>query len=216
LLSITVESTGEAVLAGDLELVKRLVESDPSIVNVTSCCEDLGGLVSPLHDAASEGHVEVMEFLLDRGAFTDTGLLATSEEKRRKDGATPLGFACQHGQPNAAEVLLSRGAKSLTPTSGYAGNSVWELQNETPLVRATVTGKTERVRRLLLVTGSGQRLTTPLTPLERQSFPALVQKGTPSWSGRYLRQGQILPQPRTERGNRWLSLRLHPTTTVTL
>ena len=54
----------EAAKAGDLELVKKIVQEHPHIVN----CRDLDGRHStPLHFAAGYNRVGVVEFLLQHG-----------------------------------------------------------------------------------------------------------------------------------------------------
>lgn len=48
---------------GDLERVKRLVEANPGILNITD-----NKLRTPLHKAAKYGHLEVVKFLKENGA----------------------------------------------------------------------------------------------------------------------------------------------------
>ena len=81
-----------ASLRGHLDLVKKLVER--------------GGDVNkpgwtPLHYAATHGHLEIMNFLLDNHAYID----AESPNK-----TTPLMMAAQYGTPSAVTLLLEAGA----------------------------------------------------------------------------------------------------------
>jgi len=55
---------------------------------------------TPLHRAASEGHIEIMHMLLNAGAVLEAG----------DSGDTPLHCAIQYGQSKAAEFLLHHGA----------------------------------------------------------------------------------------------------------
>ena len=54
----------------------------------------------PLHAAARTSDVEAMARLLDGGAEVDA----------KRDGATPLFVACEHGRVDAVRLLLQRGA----------------------------------------------------------------------------------------------------------
>ena len=81
-----------ASLKGHLGLVKKLVER--------------GGDVNkpgwtPLHYAATNGHLEIMNLLLENHAYID----AESPNK-----TTPLMMAAQYGTPSAVKLLLEAGA----------------------------------------------------------------------------------------------------------
>jgi ankyrin repeat protein len=56
----------EAAKAGDVGEVERLLGQDPGVLNVT----DDGGC-TPLMRACEGGHVEVVRWLLDKGAATN-------------------------------------------------------------------------------------------------------------------------------------------------
>ena len=81
-----------AALKGYLPLVKKLVEHDAD-VNKTGW--------TPLHYAASGGHVAVTEFLLESSAYIDA---------ESPNGTTPLMMAAMYGSPEAVKVLIQAGA----------------------------------------------------------------------------------------------------------
>ncbi|HUX08766.1 MAG TPA: ankyrin repeat domain-containing protein [Acidobacteriota bacterium] len=83
--------------AGDLERVKELIASDPSLVN----SKDSFG-APPLHSAAENGRAEVVRWLLSSGAEVD----AVDDFKR-----TPLlSLAAGNGDIETARVLVEAGA----------------------------------------------------------------------------------------------------------
>ncbi|PUE63264.1 hypothetical protein B9Z45_00905 [Limnohabitans sp. 2KL-17] len=81
-----------AALKGYLPLVKKLVEHDAD-VNKTGW--------TPLHYAASGGHVAVIELLLENSAYIDA---------ESPNGTTPLMMAAMYGSPEAVKVLIQAGA----------------------------------------------------------------------------------------------------------
>ena len=86
-----------AAANGDLAEVKRLVVDcgvDPNVQ------DDLG--MTPLHRAASDGYLEVVELLLEHGA--------NSNIQENKYGWTPLHYAAKKCHVNVARVLLDHGA----------------------------------------------------------------------------------------------------------
>jgi uncharacterized protein len=81
-----------AALRGQLDLVKKLVDRDAD-VNKTGW--------TPLHYAASGGHVPVIEFLLEHSAYIDA---------ESPNGTTPLMMAAMYGSPEAVKHLIQAGA----------------------------------------------------------------------------------------------------------
>ena len=81
-----------AALRGQLDLVKKLVARDADI-NKTGW--------TPLHYAATGGHVPVIEFLLEHSAYIDA---------ESPNGTTPLMMAAMYGSPEAVKHLIQAGA----------------------------------------------------------------------------------------------------------
>ena len=81
-----------AALKGHLELVRKLIARDAD-VNKPGW--------APLHYAATNGHVKVMELLLEHHAFIDA---------QSPNGTTPLMMAAHYGSPEAVKLLLEAGA----------------------------------------------------------------------------------------------------------
>jgi ankyrin repeat protein len=81
-----------AALKGFLPLVKQLVENDAD-VNKPGW--------TPLHYAASGGHVSIVEFLLENSAYIDA---------ESPNGSTPLMMAAMYGSPESVKVLIQAGA----------------------------------------------------------------------------------------------------------
>jgi ankyrin repeat protein len=81
-----------AALKGYLPLVKQLLEHDAD-VNKTGW--------TPLHYAASSGHLSVIELLLHNSAYIDA---------ESPNGTTPLMMAAMYASPEAVKVLIQAGA----------------------------------------------------------------------------------------------------------
>jgi ankyrin repeat protein len=81
-----------ASLKGQTEIVRKLIARDAH-VNKPGW--------APLHYAATGGHLEIMEILLEEHAFID----AESPNK-----STPLMMAAKYGTPAAVKLLLEAGA----------------------------------------------------------------------------------------------------------
>jgi ankyrin repeat protein len=116
----------KAAEAGDVGEVERLVEQDPRLLNARD--EDD---ITPLLYAAAEGHLEVIRWLLDKGA-------AVNQQSGYEGGGT-FWMACQDGCLPVVKLLLERGAD---PTIGL--NCGY-----TPLMVACGRGRLEVVRLLL-------------------------------------------------------------------
>ena len=81
-----------AALKGHFSLVQKLVEHDAD-VNKPGW--------TPLHYAASAGHAQIVEYLLEYSAYIDA---------ESPNGTTPLMMAAMYGSPEAVKVLIQAGA----------------------------------------------------------------------------------------------------------
>lgn len=81
-----------AALKGYLELCKKLIARDAD-VNKTGW--------TPLHYAATGGHVSILTLLLDNHAYVDAA---------SPNGSTPLMMAARYGTIDTVKVLLAAGA----------------------------------------------------------------------------------------------------------
>jgi ankyrin repeat protein len=106
------DATGDCGIAlacavGHIDRVRTLLDTDPNIVQTSVQSDELRvghGLPdgdSLLHVAASCGHREVAELLMERGVNVN----AASNK-----GQTPLHFAAGHGYVDVAKTLLEHGA----------------------------------------------------------------------------------------------------------
>jgi ankyrin repeat protein len=84
-----------ACLRGNIDLVKKLIARDAD-VNKPGW--------TPLHYAATNGHLEIMQLLLDENAYIDA---------ESPNGTTPLMMAAQYGPASAVKLLLDAGADPL-------------------------------------------------------------------------------------------------------
>jgi ankyrin repeat protein len=81
-----------AALKGYLDLAKKLIDRGAD-VNKPGW--------APLHYAATNGHLEIMELLLENHAYIDA---------ESPNGTTPLMMAAHYGTPAAVKLLLEAGA----------------------------------------------------------------------------------------------------------
>jgi ankyrin repeat protein len=96
-----------AASTGDLERVRELLDQDPQLANrVSEYVAYYIGSGAPLKNAAAGGHIEIVRFLLDRGA----------DPNLPEEGIAPHGHALYsavaNGHYEIAKLLLERGAYS--------------------------------------------------------------------------------------------------------
>lgn len=84
-----------AALKGNLDVAARLIQRDAD-VNKTGW--------TPLHYAASNGHLAIMSLLLDNNAYIDA---------ESPNGTTPLMMAALYGSASSVKLLLEAGADPL-------------------------------------------------------------------------------------------------------
>jgi hypothetical protein len=97
---------------GEIAKLKEVLDANPKMVNK----RDSNGW-TPLHEAVRDGSLEVIEFLLDRGAEVNVRTGA------RADGASPLFLAWEYHRENPDDteqsdveaLLIRRGAQFVAP-----------------------------------------------------------------------------------------------------
>jgi hypothetical protein len=93
------ENFMKIVEVGDLEKILMYLRKNDS-KNVLNAVEK-NSKRSPLHIAAKFGHIQIIEFFLNKGAGIDA---------RDKMLKTPLHYACETGNINAVILLMDNGA----------------------------------------------------------------------------------------------------------
>ena len=147
----------EAVKAGDAVKVKKLLETEPALVNSRNEAGESVILVAVYY-----GHKQVVELLLTRGVELDLfeasavgqveRVWALLEKKTNlvhtysQDGWTPLHLAAYFGRKDVAEALLLNGADIHTKSKNNMDNM--------PL-HAAVAGRQRELVELLLANGAG-------------------------------------------------------------
>ena len=86
----------DLVQRGDVAQVKAFIEAHPDLVNAK---DDRN--CTPLHFSVNKGDVELVRFLVDKGADMTA---------RDADGDSPLHWAALYGKPEIADLLVSRAA----------------------------------------------------------------------------------------------------------
>ncbi|MDQ7821241.1 MAG: ankyrin repeat domain-containing protein [Candidatus Eremiobacteraeota bacterium] len=103
LIVLGLSSLGDITMAarsGNLAWVKILLHSNPGLLNKKVPEKALQGN-TPLHEAAGKGHLEMVKFLVEKGAVADA---------KNNCGDTPLYEAAKNGHSAVMEYLISRGA----------------------------------------------------------------------------------------------------------
>ncbi len=119
----------EAVKAGDLTAVRSLIDKDPGLVNAR---DETGR--SPLHWAARGTDIEVLEYLVEKGAdlnFPDN------------NGTAPLHSLASRGNAEGIKILLNKGA-----------DIEIKAPNESTPLHFAVLGRRAEIVRLLLKCGA--------------------------------------------------------------
>ncbi|MFC1563373.1 ankyrin repeat domain-containing protein [candidate division KSB1 bacterium] len=93
---VTAQDIHEAAKNGELQVVKDLIENDPKIID----SPDKSGY-TPLIRAAIEGHLEIVRYLVEKGA---------NIEAKERYQMTPLFWAINRKHSDIAEYLIGKGA----------------------------------------------------------------------------------------------------------
>ncbi|MFC1841483.1 ankyrin repeat domain-containing protein [Candidatus Dependentiae bacterium] len=126
----------DACEAGDLEKVKSMINN--SCVNINSANDG----VTPLYEACSNGHTQVVRFLLENGANANT-----STEIR---GMTPLYAACDGNHTEIVKLLLQNenGKKTVNKKDAFGR----------PFLLLAFENKNKEMAKLLLEHGADPNL----------------------------------------------------------
>ena len=89
----------KAARIGDATALRKLIESDPSLLNARDTDES-----TPLHCGSWKGNVEAVKVLLELGADVN------AQNKNNYWGNTPLHAAAHDNQRAVAELLIANGA----------------------------------------------------------------------------------------------------------
>lgn len=124
-VEVSVEGLIQYAAEGDVATVELLLAA-----GVSAKSADPMRRVTPLHNAAAQGHVRLVNRFVELGADVDAQDWA---------GSTPLVNAAYHGREEVVEILLTRGSRT----------EVVPAQGPTALIAAIQSGSLSIVDRLL-------------------------------------------------------------------
>ena len=159
---------------GDADAVKRLIDegADPNAtLDPRAKAAGLSAGSTALHWAAAHDRHDVIETLLDAGAFVDA---------QDDYGVTPLRTACRFGSLETVRLLIERGALA-------AGTRATNYFGETPLVTAIRAGRVEIVTFLLdfgvPTSTDGREIKAAIYPMSTDVLELLLERYEPTLRG---------------------------------
>lgn len=148
-----------AAATGDLTRVRELLDTDPALINrINQYNSYYAGCGSALKNAAGAGHLEIVHFLLERGA--DPNL---PEEHIAPKGHA-LYAAVYHGHYEIARLLLEHGADPDAPVESSA-DAVW------------IAIRGGNLRMIELLVSYGATWTIPIDPTPPLTYAAIAATG---------------------------------------
>lgn len=139
-----------AALKGYLPLVQKLVANGAD-VNKTGW--------TPLHYAASGGHVDVVAYLLDQFAYIDA---------ESPNGTTPLMMAARYGSPEAVKHLIQAGADVQLKNKLGMTAMDFAVTGQRPDAQSLINTALQRLAKPV-VTAPPTRASQPAAPSTRRS-----------------------------------------------
>lgn len=117
-----VTSIHKAAAKGDLAKVKALLKKDAKQVNA-----DDRNNKEPLHWAAEKGHLELVEFLISKGADVNA---------KNVEDETPLHYSAGYGCKDIVKLLVSKGAAVNEKTKrGHTPLSYATMRNQVDIIK---------------------------------------------------------------------------------
>jgi len=154
----------KAALKGDLAIVKTFLKKDAQLVNA----DDMNNK-EPLHWAAEKGHLQVVEFLISKGADVNA---------KNVEDETPLHYSAGYGYIDVVKLLVSKGAAINEKTKqGHTPLSYAAMRNQVDIIKFLITNGAD-------VTVNSQNSSTLLHHCawegSKEMIEMLISKGIPA------------------------------------
>eukprot|EP00948_MAST-09A_sp_MAST-9A-sp1_P002743 g2743.t1 len=145
---------------GYLHLVKKILDRDPHLIEVSATGIGAWDAGKPVHIAIQHDQYGVLEELIKRGADLNS---------KNASGKTPIYMTCEKGRPRLLEMIL-KSPSAYTKETGIDVN-IESFASKTPFWVACARGHTQIVRLLLNAS------TTILDELDREIEKRIQEEG---------------------------------------